>query len=81
MQAVAERVDLDTVIVRKRRFHRIGLELQGWHHPCVTASAHPSFRTGDVLYVVNGRQAVGAQRTARRIWLATHLSVTVWRRV
>jgi hypothetical protein len=34
-----------------------------------------------VLYVINGRQAVGARQTAQRIWYETHLSITMWRRV
>ena len=79
--AVGECVALDTVIVCKRRFRRLGLRLEGEHHPRVHSSTHPSFHTGDVLYVINGRQAVGARQTARRIWCGTHLSITMWRRV
>jgi hypothetical protein len=79
--AEGERVTLDTVVVCKRRFRRLGLRLVGDHHPRVHSSTHPSFRTGDVLYVINGRQAVGARQTAQRIWYETHLSITMWRRV
>lgn len=73
-------VHLVTVVVHKRRCRRLGLQMQrGVGHPTVTHSDCPSLRGGDVLYVINGRPAVGARRVAWRIWWARDMSVTVWR--
>ena len=69
------RVTLDTVVVTKRRCRRLGLRLEGLGHLRVNASTHPLFHPGDV-YVINGRQAVGARQT-RRIWWSKYPSINV----
>ena len=79
--AEAQLVTLETVLVRKPRFARVGLQLAGDAHPRVVESKDARFRVDDVVYVVNGRPCYGAKRTAWRIRWKTHLSVTVWRRV
>ena len=79
--ADVELVVLETVFVYKRRFRKLGLRLEGTHHPRVHSSTHPMFRTGDVIYVINGREAIHAQRVAQRIRYGRHLSITLWRRL
>lgn len=74
-------VTLETVLVRKPRFARVGLQLEGNAHPRVVESKDARFRVDDVVYVINGCPCHGARRTASRIRWGTHLSITVWRRV
>ena len=79
---VGAAVECVTVHVRKRRWQRLGLELEGrglddW--PKVHSSTDARFRVGDVVYMINGREARGHERTARRIVWKRRMSITLLR--
>jgi hypothetical protein len=78
--AECEPVELETIFVSKRRFSRIGLRLEGSHHPKIVSSTHEKFFAGDIVFYINGRPAVGSRNTSWFILTSKHLSVTVWRR-
>jgi hypothetical protein len=79
---VGAAVECVTVHVRKRRWQRLGLELEGrgpddW--PKVHSSTDARFRVGDVVYMINGRETRGPKRTARRIVWKRRMSITLLR--
>ena len=81
IMAHAHPVHLDTIFIQKRRFTKIGIDLEGTGHPNVIRSRSASFLAADTLYIINGRETIGARHTSWRIFKARYLSITVWRAV
>lgn len=81
--AAAAAVECVTVHVQKRRWQRLGLQLAGsgdeW--PRVFSTSDSRFQVGDVVYMINGRESRGTERTARRIVWKRRMSITLLRRV
>lgn len=72
-----------TIVVQKRRYATVGIRLQDaigpLQHPVITQSSDARFHEGDAVYVINGRVARGARRTAWRIRRKAWLSITLLR--
>ena len=73
------KIELHTIFVKKRRFSRLGLQIQGCGHPAVVAAADDRFQVGDMLYIINGRETRSAGETSFRIWRKRFLSITLYR--
>ena len=70
-----------TIVVQKRRWSRIGIQLNGGitEPPTVVGSADPRFEVNDLVYIVNGKYVMGAKTTARIIRRKRFLSITILR--
>lgn len=72
-------VTLKTVVIKKRRFRKLGIFLQGQDIVTIVRSEHNDFQTNDIIFAINGRYTTNARDTSRYIWLHKYLSISFYR--
>lgn len=79
--STGQSVECITVYVQKRRWQRLGITLERTHSqwPRVHSSTDTRFQIGDVVYMINGREAAGLVHTAKTIVWKRRMTITVLR--